>query len=241
MTLVSYAHGFIYLRTRKTASTSTEMYLQPFCMPPERAVIERSPRQIISRYGIVGRRLASAKATPIQNLSLKMRRLLGKTNWSPHMPAATVRAALDREFWDRALKISSVRNPYARLVSAFYWGLAKSGGETDDPQKMIRKFRRMVRRERFADDRDIVMINGAFVPDVLIRMEHLAEDLAAVSERLGLDPTRTHLAVTKKTKSSDAAARPGLHEFYDDETAQIVQQKFNWAFAHGGYSTEVPA
>jgi Sulfotransferase family len=240
MTLVSYAHDFIYLRTRKTASTSTEMYLQPFCMPPGRSVAEYSARQIISKYGIVGRRLTDKKPSPLLRAELRLRQSLGKTNWAPHMRAKAVRDGLDPAFWDRALKISSVRNPFTRAVSAFYWRLETRGEEPGNHDEVIRKFRNMVRKGGVQGDRDIVMIGKTFVPEVLIRQEFLADDLQALAERLSLDTSRTSLPVTKKTRSSDAAKRPSLAEMYDEETADIVRKRFDWVFTHANYPLDVP-
>jgi hypothetical protein len=241
MTLVSFAHDFVYLRTRKTASTSTEMYLQPFCMPPGHEVTEFNPRQIISEFGIVGRRLGNAPVPAWKRFELTARRHLGLRNWTPHMTAQQVRDWLEPAFWNRALKISSVRNPFARVVSEFYWEIEKDGAPPEqDAAALIRRFRRRIRKGRFQDDRDIVMIDGHFVPDVLIRQEYIADDLAALVERLGLDPSKTSLPVTKKTKSSEAAARPPLADFYNDETAEILRARYAWAFEHGNYSPEVP-
>lgn len=241
MTLVSYDHDFIYLRTRKTAGTSTEMYLQPFCISEGMIVTERNPRQIISKSGIVGRRMTSETPSAFGRARLFVRDQLGLINWLAHMPASKVRSALDPVFWDRATKISSVRNPFSRLVSSFYWSRSVRNMKTDSSKKDIRQFRRKIRNGVFHDDQDIVMIGNTFVPDVLIRQEHLAEDLNALAERLGLDTSRTGLPETKKTKSSDTAVRPPLRAFYDDETADIVRERFAWAFEHGKYSLEVPA
>ncbi|GKY86151.1 hypothetical protein [Sinisalibacter aestuarii] len=240
MTLVSYAHDFVYLRTRKTAGTSTEMYLQPFCMPAGRPVSERNPRRIRSREGIVGRRATSEKLPFLLRVEIAIRRGLGLVNWGPHMEAETVRDALDADFWQRALKVSSVRNPFTRLVSAHYWNHAVEGKPVAPGEQAIRYCRRMVRRGGFQDDRKIVMIGKAFVPDVLIRQVHLADDLTALAARLGLDTSRTALPVTKKTHSSDAGRRPAIQDFYDDETADIVRRRFAWAFTHGNYSLDVP-
>jgi len=240
MTLVSFQHNFVYLRTRKTASTSVEMYLQPFCMPAGQAVSEYNRRQIISDVGIVGRRLRDTSPPLHIRASGTMRRMLGRPNWRPHMSAQEVHANLPASFWSSALKVSSVRNPFARTVSSFFWFLALRDETIDEPMKLVSRFRYYVRNGRFHDDREIVTLDGQFLPDVLIRQEHLAGDLAALSERLGLDTSQSTLPVTKKTKSSDKAARPTLRAFYNDKTADIVRERFAWAFEHGPYPLEVP-
>lgn len=239
MTLVSFDHAFIYLRTSKTASTSTEMYLQPFCTRPGVAVVERSPNPIISRHGIVGRRPVAQPLRVRDWPGALVHRMRGTDVWRPHMRASEVKGLLDPAFWDRATKITSVRNPFTRLVSSFYWG-RRAEREIDDRDALIAAFRATVRNGEFTVNRETVMIGDEFVPDILIRQEHLAADLDSAARRLGLDASRTRLPITKKTRASDPASRPSLRELYDDETTEIVRQRFAWVFEHAGYSPEVP-
>ena len=157
------------------------------------------------------------------------------------MEASRVRDRLTRGFWNRSLKLTSVRNPFARVVSSFYWQgeVAGKPREALAPEVQVTRFRRMVRNGGFHDDREIVFLDGTFVPELLIRQEHLVDDLASVADRLGLDTANAQLPVTKKTASSNETARPSLPELYDDETAEIVRDRFAWAFEHGGYSRDV--
>lgn len=239
MTLVSFAHDFIYLRTSKTASTSTEMYLQPFCTAPDRSVTERNPNPIISSYGIVGHRRVSQPIGLLNWPAALLHRVRGTDVWRPHMQASEVKGLLDPAFWGRATKITSVRNPFTRLVSSFYWG-RRAEQAIDDRDELIEAFRATVRNGDFTVNRDVVMIDDVFVPEILIRQEHLAADLENAAGRLGLDISRTHLPMTKKTRASDPESRPSIREFYDDETTDIVRRRFAWVFDHAGYSQELP-
>lgn len=53
MALVSYKHNFVFIKTHKTASTSAEMFLEPFCARPGHMVTMTSPPRE-SEYGIIG-------------------------------------------------------------------------------------------------------------------------------------------------------------------------------------------
>lgn len=242
MTLVSYTHDFIYLRTRKTASSSISMYLQPFCAPPGTAPIELNPFPLITDYGIVSRSWGKNPVPPEVAAGHPGASLAGPDRqWVAHMEASRVRDRLAPGFWKRAIKLTSVRNPFARIVSSFYWQGAFAGKPKEElaPEVQVARFRRMVLNGKFQDDREIVFLEGRFVPELLIRQEHLVEDLAGVASRLGLDTTHSHLPVTKKTASSNETARPSLADLYDDETADIVRDRFDWVFVYAGYSREI--
>lgn len=55
MVPVSHDHNFIFLKAHKTASTSTEMFFEPFCAPPEHEVSISTPARE-TKHGIIGRR-----------------------------------------------------------------------------------------------------------------------------------------------------------------------------------------
>ena len=56
MTLVSHKHQFVFLKTRKTAGTSIEMLLEPFCAPPGHVPVERT-EGMVTPHGVIGHRL----------------------------------------------------------------------------------------------------------------------------------------------------------------------------------------
>jgi hypothetical protein len=52
--LISWNKKFIYIKTNKTASTSIEMALQPFCQLDRYSRIEEKTHSIVSDAGIIG-------------------------------------------------------------------------------------------------------------------------------------------------------------------------------------------
>ena len=53
--LISHPHRFIFIKTVKTAGTSVEAFLEPYCCPPGHVVQHWTPT-LLSDYGVVGRR-----------------------------------------------------------------------------------------------------------------------------------------------------------------------------------------
>ncbi|WP_101065631.1 sulfotransferase family protein [Roseovarius salinarum] len=225
MTLVSYDHGFIFLKTRKTAGTSVEMFLQPFCTPPGHPV-EEWGEAIVTRHGIVGQRLGvKGRRVPPPDPDLR-------DTWFSHQAAARVKKQLPWHVWLRYEKISVVRNPFRKVLSGYFWQ-HRNKPRPDDIGTEIARFRRFARERRFNNDRGVVFIKDRFVPNTLIRAEHLQDDLEALARRLRLDTSRTRLPVTKS--SGDHPRRVPLEDWYDGPSRDAVREELAWMFEKGGY------
>lgn len=227
MALVSHQHGFIYLKTEKTGGTSVEMALQVLCTPPGTEVRHYGPA-LVSDVGILGAR--GDKYTEAD-----------ETGWMSHMPAKQVARKLGRGAWARYLKVASLRNPFDKAVS-WYWFMARKHGlEQRDPVTDFRAFIRAKEADGyFRSRRDIdwrvTHIGKRPIIDQYIRLEHLQDDFAALFVRLGvagvtLDVPKVK-AQTRKQDPLDVAA------YFDAETAEIVERNWGWIFDAGGYSRD---
>lgn len=225
--LVSYAHNLIFLKSRKTAGTSAEMFLQQAC-----GITRGAPREvthsIVNRRGIVGRR-----KTTRSNL------FWWRNKWQNHLPASQMRSYLGEGFWRSACKVTTVRNPYDRMISGFFW--RRYGGKT--PPTDLAVLRAGVEDfcliKKFSDDRDIYFDQGSFVPDVCLRYEDLEADLLSFCTDLGIDTAKCALPRTKVTGGKRGGY--ALAEFFTPRAIQAVQQSYGWAFEQFGYADTPPA
>ena len=222
--MVSHDHRFVFLKTRKTASTSAEMYLQPFCTPAGSVVHEKT-HAIETEHGIVGRRLLPKSDDPT-SLDNK---------WSGHMPAAKVKKNLGAELWNSYLKISAIRNPFDRMISQFHYVRRTKGPLPRTLDAHRAEFRDYILNSDWKADESVVFTGGEFAPDVLIRYEYLADDLNTLAERLGLDKSRTKLVATKVTSSQRLDF--SISDYFDPETTATVQDRMAWCFERGGYAS----
>ena len=222
MVLVSYAHKFIFVKTHKTASTSTEMYFEPFCSPPEH-VVDITTAVRVSDHGIVGSRNIKFEELPY---------------WEGHAGARKIKEGLPQDVWDNSLKITTCRNPFTRAVSKFFFRmrlglvpvlLSKS--------EIAQAFRDFVHSEKFKSDFFRVHINKRFVIDHIVRYETLSQDLENLADQLGLDKSRTSLPHARDNR----AARDGwsLADLYDIAAVDRVRQVDAWVFEHCGYSSDL--
>lgn len=223
MVMVSHTKEFIFLKTRKTAGTSIEMVLEPFCRPPGAKVTEKTPT-LKSAAGIVGRRL-----TPRP----RWQRLLRLRDWYNHMPAFEVRSALGAAQWDRYQKIATIRNPFDLAVSRYHWELARRGlPETDDFAQTRARFREMLMSGQFDGDHAIVHIGNNYVVNHMIRFETMQGDLDQLMQRL--DPGAPPVIVPHTKKTSNRRKHP-VAEYYDTDGIAAIRKSASWVFDRFGY------
>ena len=222
MVLVLHSHEIVYLKTRKTAGTSVEMLLQSAGRLGEQPVRE-STHAVLSDEGIVGMRKVHPKIrTPLDKI------------WNNHMPAARIRDELGAERWASYTKLACVRNPFDRVISQFHW--RRSGDANVSERDLVSEFRDFAKTD-WADDNDVVLIDGAFVPDRLIRFEHLSDDLQSLSDATGLSLSIKELPHTKNRQSRRGDLTTG--DYYDRRSADAVRTKMRWAFEHCGYAESI--
>jgi hypothetical protein len=212
--IVSHAHRFVFLKTRKTAGTSVEIALSTICGPDDviTPVTEADERL---RADSGGRAPQNFGSPPLARKAFN------------HMPASMVRQLVGRDAWDDYLTFSIERNPWDAVVSLYHWR------HRDDPTPPA-----------FADfvDEPVVeelatknfrgyRINGEIAVDRVLRFERLADDLAEVWSRLGL-PGEPALP---RAKGGSRPTGPSYAAYYDDASRDRVADLFADAIKDFGY------
>jgi hypothetical protein len=186
-------------------------------------VFERATPMLIGRRGVVGARGPHAPNARYRN----------------HLPASEMRPLVIEDFghdvWDESLKFCVVRNPFERAVSLF-WMRAPDGEalEAAPFSEVQARFRSAV-LERWAltSSQQKYMIDGRPAVDMFIRHSHLAEDVAGVCARVGLEhePLRLERVNPRKVERSEPASA-----YFDDETAGIVSRIDPWEMERFGFT-----
>jgi hypothetical protein len=226
MVLVSHEHEFVFLKTRKTAGTSVEMLLEPYCAPDNHIVTEKTPC-IVSPKGVVGSRLIPEKRTDRFD---PFRR-----KWRNHMPAAKVKKYLGRSRWDRYRKVTTVRDPFDRMVSFFHFRYHHSPILRGDFSDLRKAFQDYVTSQEWDDDTEIVTVSDDVIIDRVVRYERLREDLLEVGRDLGLRLQPDTLPLTKSTASTRKSY--AVPDYYDARSVEVVRRRLWWLFDHFGYPT----
>lgn len=229
MVMVSHRHEFIFLKSRKTAGTTIEMALEPLCGPPRAEVTEATPARVTAQ-GIIGRRVLGRP----KHVKLLQKLGIGLvTDWGNHMTAAEVKAALGKNKWDRYRKITSIRNPFDRAVSSFHWQESRAGMPADEDFATVRaRFNDWVARTRPNSDTDVLFLDGAFVGDLVIRFEKLAEELQKIYNMF--DPNAASVQL-HHAKDAGPRRKHQVPEYFTEDSIAIVRKHSGWVIDRFDY------
>jgi len=171
--IVCHSRKFIYVKTKKTASTSIEIALSKFCVGHD-------------------------FVTMLAKKDEKLRRKLGgkapnelRQEMTAHSTAKEIKEQFGDDIWNEYFKITSVRNTYDMMVSKYFWEKQKQpdfDAWYDDYKKSARC------------NWDIYTVDGVPAMDFYIRHDHILEDCSKLSEILGLDSDLATLVRRIKTK-----------------------------------------
>jgi hypothetical protein len=204
--IVSHAHRFVFVKTRKTAGTSLEIALSRHCGPDD-IVTRISPEDEELR--------AAAGGVGPQN---------DDTDPSSyaHMGARRVIQVIGRETWDSYFTFAVERNPYDVVASSYRYS-ARKPTFTKTFAEFVRSPKRM---ERLALNERLYRLGGRVVVDRVYRYEDLPGAVADISARLGLSLDLPH---------AKQGSGPHYRELYGPGDAKIVAQRFARTIREFGY------
>lgn len=235
--LVSHRNRFIFIKTMKTAGTSVEVYFEPWCLPEGCPSGAEYRAASVTEAGIVGFR-GYPRPWPF------------RPTWHNHMPAKQIRRLVGASVWENYFKFTVVRNPFDRLVSAFYYlasarppsarparrwtrlrpAIVPTSGRND--AETIAHFRAWVQTARLPQDRQLYCIEGQEAVDCFIRHEDLPAGVEAVCTRVG-----AHFDLGRLQAFKSQFRNRGIEvcDFYDRATEVLVREQYAWEIDRFGY------
>ncbi len=227
--IVSYSRRFIFIRTRKVASTSVEVFLSQFCGEQD-IITPLSPRERALGHDTRPRNFylpGCGRSRTLRILGeLIGRSAIGQGGFYNHMPAKEIRRLIGEQAWNDCYKISIERNPWDRQVSLYHWHYRDR-----DPKPSFDRFIRSPFLRKISPNFDTYAIDGKIAADYVCRYETLEDDLALVLKRIGID-AKVDLP---RMKSSFRNGRP-WRDYYTPKTRDIVAEWYAREIAAFGYS-----
>lgn len=189
--IISHRHGFVFLKTRKTAGTSIEIALSDLC-GDEDVITPVADVDEAYRFeqGIRGHQNCCKPGGSYKNSQDR-----SSLRFYNHMPARKIQPLLEESAWSSYFKFCVVRNPYDKAVSRYFWHRKIHGGSADLNQYIAKV------APVYLSDWSLYTLDGKIAVDRVFRFENLAEDLAAVCSEIGLP--KLQLPRAKSSSRSD--------------------------------------
>ncbi len=254
--ILSHRHRFIFIKTEKTAGTSIEIALSKVCGPDDviTPVVHPDDRALKESLG-AGYRDAQHELVPLSKYTpldlaqaIARRRRLRFEN---HMGAAEIRRFVDPEVWATYFKFCVERNPWDKVVSAYWWWRHLESQYRDDPAGFARGLGRyadgVIRtiEMRPVGDRslsefvqsgranlvrgfDLYSIDGEVVVDRVLRFERLDEELRSVAEHLGIRDLPPLPRAKSGSRPKTAGYREALSPADRDKIARVFAREIAW-------------
>lgn len=239
--LFSRKYGFVFIKTRKTASSSAELILQPLCTPPGFSTGSHGnygTDMVVTEYGIVGARWHPGQSKkPSEN-----------AYWS-HMRAADIRSRMP-DLFDKSLKITCARDPISKYISAFhhFGGYSRSDAlflkKTRLTHLLKRDFGEYVKSTNLSE-RFMLCVKGACCVDYFIRQEAFSGDVDRLLSSLGIGESERHSLMEAAPAAKRAQAPSGPQnghqtiltpqDYLDDSIINCIHSTMAWDYEFLGY------
>jgi hypothetical protein len=215
-----------FIKTRKTAGTSLEMFLSGHCGPDDivtpitlederlRIVEGRVAAKNFSSDPVVE---AAYRDAVLRNDKIAVGHWRGEAKknggYYNHMPATQVREMVSRPFWDTAFKFTIERHPYEKVISLAYWRMAN--------QRSPEQFEAMVEAIVQAGDHNdfgLYAENSDLLVDKIYRQEFLNEAIAEICSAIGVSD---HTVPVHAKSGHRKDRRPARNILTEDQKREI--------------------
>lgn len=226
--IVCHRHQYIFLKTNKTAGTSTEIALTASC--GDRAVITPLTSEDEELRRVTTGRTAQNYVIPLSACGWREARKLIQHRRRPrffhHMQARDVKRLVGDDVWDGYTTFCIERNPWDRFISFYYWRTPAANRPTIDEFLESKEIQLLKMRGW-----EVYSIEGEVAVDRVLRFESLADDLDDIRKDIGI-PDPLDLPYTKSTSRAD---RRHYRDVLSQEQADRIAELFSDEIELFGY------
>jgi len=158
-----------------------------------------------------------------------------------HPRASDVRHLAGRS-WNSLAKVSSVRNPFTRLVSHYEFTMDKTRETPNEPARISFSSWFLANQHRLTQFyRENTEIDGANVVDHFLRVEFLLQDFDALLVTLNLDPLPSREILAGRPLRSSRRSRPDISAYYEQcpQAYEYVNSNFRDVLGRFSYSLPI--
>lgn len=237
--IISHKYKFIFIKIRKTASSSIEASLAPHC--GENDVITPMPLSpehnharnwegVVGGWRILQRipELIFWRDTTIQNYKgMSQRRQILHGNLYNHMRAVDIKACIPAKIWNNYFKFCCERNPWDKLLSRYAWQY--KGHDSELPNGVSSHLFTSYLQQNFkaspplSDYAFYTDNSNKLLVDKVMRFEDLTNDFATVSNNIGI-PAKLELQLKHGHRSPELSNKFAYRNIYTSEQRQLVEE-----------------
>ena len=203
--LISHKHKFIYLKLTKVAGTSTEYFLEPFC----------GPQDVVT------------PCWPVESKTHKPRnfkKILSGCKVGGHISLTKLfEEKIPYSKYKHYRFVANHRNSWDRIASQYSMAVYRNQTQAD----FVSWLKRQSKEE--SSILSAAMHKGKCLITDWIRFSHLHDDLVKFCKSLNINCSDTQLPHTKNYHQKHYT------EYYDDETREIVAEKYAKDIEYFGY------
>ena len=221
--IISHERRFIFLKTRKTAGSSIELFLLDQLGPGDVVGTKSYCRNDTGRWNP----LREIQRHPIgPELRLTVTQWCRGERYYEHMPAWRARERVGHEIWSSYYKFCFERDPWDKVVS-FYWWRTRDMSDPPDFETFVRTTPRLSAWDQYT-------IDGELAVDFVGRYENLEQDLSQVLDRVGISAP----VELEHEKSSYRRGEPEFSTSLDAYVAHLFRHEID-RFGYPNRSLEV--
>ena len=230
--IISHKYKFIFIKTRKTAGSSIQMYLSELCGEddiitpidkPERKYRPRNYRGLFNPLPRLSEQLGEPR-----KMLLTAGRFLALKKFNSHIMARHVKKRIPADVWNSYYKFAVDRNPWDKVLSHYHY--VRQRYDKYDEGISFNEYLRVAELPYnymiYTDSANRLMI------DRVIKYEELNEGLSDVFGILGV-PFDGVLRVNEK--SHYRKEKKNYREFYNDDQRDFVAERFSVEIGMHGY------
>lgn len=214
--IISHKYKFIFIKTRKTAGTSIEVFLSQCCskndiFTPILPKIElHSPRNYKGIWNPIPEILDSKN----HDKDITFENIFKKPKFYNHIPAKLVKNRISREIWETYFKFCVERNPWDKTLSHYYMINDRSSNKIT-LDNYLDKGNFCTNYPQYTDS------DGNLLVDKVIKYENLNNELTQVFKKLGVSFDGS-LGV--RAKSNHRTNRRSYREILTVEQNKVIEK-----------------
>lgn len=199
--ILNHAYRFVFIKTRKTASTSHEIALSKYCgagdIVTPIVTKDEEARRLLGFAGPQNYEKPWHRYGPRDVARLVVKGMPARRFYN-HMPARDARVLLGEPIWSSYYSFAFDRNPWDKVLSHYFWYRSLRHDRSDLDIATYLDTGRHLRVRNI----DLYSDAGEIIVTKVFRYEDMNAALKEIAERLSL-PTELELPKTKATQRTD--------------------------------------